>query len=421
MPRNIAGVYTLPEAAFVSGTTILSAIVNSDLSDIATALTQSLATTGVSTMTGPIKAASGSVTAPSYTFGSATGTGLYLSAADTFSWTAAGVLQATFAAAGVTWVPPQTFSGTAIFSAAVTFSSTVTFSGALSLTSTLSVVTGTEPAVTIRNSDNDASEHELTRYALGSGAGATASRRLLGAGANDVTEIRDYIGTTEVLRQSALLVNPKKNISVDAGITVIATAGYADLTEIAAPAAPAANVGRIYVKDNGAGLTGFYFKDSTNIETPVTPVGSIVNRAYGESTSTGALSGTIPDDGTIPQNTEGDQIVTAAITLIKSTNRVRARFVGTVLTSDTSDLQTTIGALFSSISADAINVVRLRSYDAGNNARAAALVMEVEHLPGSVGPLTYQVRIGMGGSSYTINPSFSGTARVTLILEEIWM
>lgn len=109
MPRSGSGVYTLPESAFISGTVIQSSPVNSDFNDIATALTQSLATTGVSTMTGPIKAASGTVTAPSITFGSSTGTGFFLSAADTIAWTAAGVLAATFnSTAAVTWIGAQT-------------------------------------------------------------------------------------------------------------------------------------------------------------------------------------------------------------------------------------------------------------------------------------------------------------------------
>lgn len=51
MPRNGAGSYTLPEAAFQSGQTISSAAVNSDLSDIATALTQSVSRDGQTTIT----------------------------------------------------------------------------------------------------------------------------------------------------------------------------------------------------------------------------------------------------------------------------------------------------------------------------------------------------------------------------------
>ena len=51
MPRNGSGSYTLPVAAFQSGQTISSAAVNSDLSDIATALTQSVSRDGQTTIT----------------------------------------------------------------------------------------------------------------------------------------------------------------------------------------------------------------------------------------------------------------------------------------------------------------------------------------------------------------------------------
>ena len=110
MPRNSSGVYSLPQAAFIAGTTILSAAVNSDYSDIATALTESLATTGVSTMTGPVKAAAGSQVAPSYTFGTALGTGWYLSGANEITWVANGVVGGVFASStAVTWAGTHTF------------------------------------------------------------------------------------------------------------------------------------------------------------------------------------------------------------------------------------------------------------------------------------------------------------------------
>lgn len=42
--------------------------------------------------------------------------------------------------------------------------------------------------------------------------------------------------------------------------------GYIDITEQSAPSSPAANVGRVYVKDN-ATVTDLYFKDSAGLET----------------------------------------------------------------------------------------------------------------------------------------------------------
>lgn len=84
MPRNSSGIFTLPISAYVPNTTIRSADMNTNLSDIASALTTSLATTGVSSMTGAIKLAAGSAGAPSLTLASDSTTGWYNSAAGTW-------------------------------------------------------------------------------------------------------------------------------------------------------------------------------------------------------------------------------------------------------------------------------------------------------------------------------------------------
>lgn len=102
MPRNSSGTYTLPVASYVAGTTIKSADMNSNLSDIGTALTQSLATTGVSSMTGPIKLAAGSSSAPSLTLASDTTTGWYNSAAGTWAFVSGSATIFTIGATGGT-------------------------------------------------------------------------------------------------------------------------------------------------------------------------------------------------------------------------------------------------------------------------------------------------------------------------------
>jgi microcystin-dependent protein len=105
LPRNGSGTYSLPEAAFVPATTISSAAVNDDFADIALALTGSLATDGQSTMTGALKAAAGTATNPSYSFGSDLNTGLY-SAAD-------GVIGVSSNGSEVGTIGPSGFSNTA--------------------------------------------------------------------------------------------------------------------------------------------------------------------------------------------------------------------------------------------------------------------------------------------------------------------
>lgn len=55
MPRNAVGTYSLPEPPFVTQTTISSSVMNSQLSDVANNLTTSVASTGVTPLTGGLK------------------------------------------------------------------------------------------------------------------------------------------------------------------------------------------------------------------------------------------------------------------------------------------------------------------------------------------------------------------------------
>jgi microcystin-dependent protein len=102
MSRNSSGTYTLPVASYTAGTTIKSADMNTNLSDIATALTQSVATTGVSSMTGPLKLSAGTAVAPALTLASDTTTGWYNSAAGTWVYVGSGTTVFTLAPTGGT-------------------------------------------------------------------------------------------------------------------------------------------------------------------------------------------------------------------------------------------------------------------------------------------------------------------------------
>ena len=77
MPRNGSGQYSLPEAAFIPGSTISSSAVNSDFSDIASALTGSVASDGQTPISAPMKFSDGSPSAPSVTFNTNTNDGFY--------------------------------------------------------------------------------------------------------------------------------------------------------------------------------------------------------------------------------------------------------------------------------------------------------------------------------------------------------
>lgn len=134
MPRSASGVYTLPVPPFIPNTVIRSADVNSDFSDVATALTQSLATTGVSSMTGPIKAAAGSSLVPSYSYAAATGTGWFLSGTNESSYvTPNGIVVVFGASTTVTW------SGDVFYSGNIAVLGSLAVSGSTTLGSDLTV------------------------------------------------------------------------------------------------------------------------------------------------------------------------------------------------------------------------------------------------------------------------------------------
>lgn len=145
MPRDASGNYTLASPAFVPGTVISSSSVNSDLSDIATALTQSLATTGVSSMTGPIKATDGSVGAPGYTFSAETGTGMYRSSGGTISFAGAGANLLTISSTAFTFNNQSITTTGAVTTGNLTVNGTASITGNTTISGSLTLTGGISP------------------------------------------------------------------------------------------------------------------------------------------------------------------------------------------------------------------------------------------------------------------------------------
>lgn len=90
MARNGSGTYSVPNS-FSANTTIESAKVNQNFSDVGSEITGSLPRNGEAGMTGQFKAADGTSSAPGMSFSSDTDTGFYRSAANTIG--VAGTLQ----------------------------------------------------------------------------------------------------------------------------------------------------------------------------------------------------------------------------------------------------------------------------------------------------------------------------------------
>src|ERR1700677_1833300 len=99
MPRNGSGTYSLPQPPFVPNTTIASAAVNSDFSDIATALTGSVSADGQTPITGALQ--SGQTSGPGYASTVDKTTGFGVSAAGVANIWASGVQVLTATSSGI--------------------------------------------------------------------------------------------------------------------------------------------------------------------------------------------------------------------------------------------------------------------------------------------------------------------------------
>jgi microcystin-dependent protein len=100
MARNGSGTYSIP-VTMTAGTSATAADQNTNFSDIATALTQSLAVDGQTPMTGQLPLSVGSLAAPGLAFSGDLDTGIYHPSANQVGIVAGGVLQATASATGL--------------------------------------------------------------------------------------------------------------------------------------------------------------------------------------------------------------------------------------------------------------------------------------------------------------------------------
>jgi hypothetical protein len=145
----------------------------------------------------------------------------------------------------------------------------------------------------------------------------------------------------------------------------------------------------------------------------------IVDRAYVEYTTNADLTTVIPYDDTIPQNTEGTQILSLSFAAKSTTNRVRGRFRGFV--SSATSARNVIAAVFSSASASAIAATITSTPGAD---QPTTIDFEFEYVPASTSSLTYTVRLGPQAGTVRMNGNsagrlMGGVSSATLILEEI--
>jgi hypothetical protein len=156
----------------------------------------------------------------------------------------------------------------------------------------------------------------------------------------------------------------------------------------------------------------------TNFITQITP-GTVVQQVYASNTSVVTCTTTIPYDDTIPQNTEGDEVVTATLTPLSATNRLYIFFdaVGGNAASITGG-----AALFQDSTANALYAT------AASYAPTSKFTMIYSQAAGTSSSTTFKVRcgpLGSGGTMYingqqsTGTRLFGGISAATLTILEI--
>jgi hypothetical protein len=386
--------YSLPEAAFVSGTVISSTAVNSDLSDIANALTASIAKDGQTVPTANLPMGTYAHTG----VGNASARTMYAAAGQvqdsslTWCGTAGGTADA------LTLTPTPAISAYATgqrfqfkaSSSANTGAATVAVSGltakAIQLNDT-ALAAGDIVANKYYEIIYDGTAFQLTRVS-GTG-GAPASETVAG-----IIEIATAAETTTGTDDTRA-ITPKK------------------LTEFAPATATFVSAADEII-----------FRDATDSKLKrgalsVSQV--IVQRAYVQYTTRATPSSVIPNDGTIPQISEGTEILSVSITPQSVTNRIRA----TVVVPAYVDGLNAAAALFIAGTNDALAVSHRFVTASGSPAVATDFTIVFEHVPGSTSAQTYSVRVGPASGTLYINGNTStqpyGAKQISaLVLEEIY-
>lgn len=148
------------------------------------------------------------------------------------------------------------------------------------------------------------------------------------------------------------------------------------------------------------------------------PTGSIIQTVYASYASNAGLSVAIPADDTIPQNTEGTQILTASIVPSSTSHLIRATFQGDA-TPSSSDI--ICAALFRNVGVNAL-CSRFLSVSLSPGFMIGLTYVDS---PGSVSTQTYNLRVGSSATTVYMNGTNGparrggGTQIATLMLEEI--
>lgn len=154
-----------------------------------------------------------------------------------------------------------------------------------------------------------------------------------------------------------------------------------------------------------ATTSGYFFNQAGTdaaIATADLPSGSIVQVVNVTDSAVATGTGVIPKDDTIPQNTEGDEYMTLAITPTNASNKliIIAEFYGSVAV----DGASTVVALFQDSTANALAAVDAR-LNFATNPSTSPMILRHFMTAGTASATTFKVR---AGSSAAATTTFNG-------------
>jgi hypothetical protein len=374
MPRNGSGAYSRAVSAYVYNTIISQTDVNAEMDDIATALTASLAKDGQTTPTANLPMGGFKLTG--LAAGSAAGNSLRYE--QLFTTGAVQLLGA------MDWVKGANIAS------ATTINLTTATGNAVHVTGTTQI-----DAVTLGSG--------MWRMVIFDGIltlAHSATNNNLPGGANITTAANDralyWSDGTTVYCAAYNKASGKATVAPAVGdVTGLGTGVATALAvNVGSAGAPVVNGGALGtpVSGNLANCTGYPVAMQTIVQVvEASPVTSVVS-----------CSTVIPLDNSIPQNTEGDEVITQAITPTSATNRLRIEFhASSIGGSGVDDVSV---ALFQDTTAGALAAGAFR-----NSSRVAASLVH-EMAAGTTSATTFKIRIGpAGGSTHYVNGDTAGT------------
>lgn len=417
MSRNGNGTYSLPAGnPVVTGTAISSATHNTTMSDLATAITQSLAYDG---QTVPV------ANLPMNGFrhtgvGNAAARTDYASAGQVQdgALTALSTIAGTDTITAVAPVGMVAYATGQLFSfvsaGANTGAATININGigakAITKNGAISLAAGDLAVNRVHLIRYDGTQFQLLNQRSRSRGADIASAGTLNLDAA-TGDLIDVTGTTAVT--AVTLSDGEERTVRFTGILTLTNSATLDLPGGANIVTAAGDFAVFRGYSSGVVRCQSYTRKNGRSLNAV-----VVDRVYAEFSSFAVAAGLIPDDDTVPTSTEGSLILgPVSITPKSTTNRLRARVQVTGTRNATTGALTL--ALFEGTTCRAV-----ARGPTGETAYAAFCFLEREWVPGVTTSLSITVRLGTRGENFGLNGSatarlFGGASAATLVIEEI--